>query len=168
MLKRILGLKEAPRTKSIFEDPIFTKPKDNLFNGATGIPDRVYNEIEIDAPVLARFSLPHPGSRLNDAWDRVAFNKLMEKFVGMVEGKHFSICDIDAVMDFYIGNNGDRRYYMQLEAYIKLRKIHCIDYSELPQSILDSIVPYINEIFKSLPFTEVKSDVVEEELLQLK
>lgn len=83
----------------------------------------------------------------------------------MVEGKHFSISAVSALVEFY--GVDCWHAYTGLEAFEKLRTIHCVNYSELPKSVLDEIVPLINQLFFMIPHVEVKSKV-RDEWLQLK
>jgi hypothetical protein len=145
-----LNLKRAQSDESDETDNKYllsSKSKDPLFGGASGIPNEVYRKKVIYAKVLDKIQLPDPGSLLDDIWKCNQFNDLMRRFIKMLEGTHFSICVVRDLKVFYSGK--DENYndpWRHLQAYKRLNSLHCQDYNTMPKEVLDSIVPYINEI----------------------
>lgn len=125
---------------------VLSKRSDNpLFGGYTGIPNEVYRNKTIYAKVLDNIRLPDPGSLLEDPWKQVEFNRLMKKFIDMLEGKYFCVSSLGDLKEFY---DGKRVYdtWRNLEAYKKLNSIHCVHYSDMPKDVIKDIVPFINEV----------------------
>jgi hypothetical protein len=56
----------------------------------------------------------------------------------LFNAKHFSICDIDAMLDVLdVSRNS--------EAYALLRTLHCIDYTEMPSELKRQLPQLVNE-----------------------
>jgi hypothetical protein len=59
----------------------------------------------------------------------------------MLKNKHFSICSVDDVCKVIGARPAGAAYDM-------LAALHCVNYADMPQSVLDEIPALLNEVFK--------------------
>lgn len=77
---------------------------------------------------------------------QVALNSLFEK-------RHFSICDLDKVMDLLGKGRRNSKVYKQLHA------LHCVNYEDMPDELKSQIPFMVNELLTNKSQTQAATDV---------
>jgi hypothetical protein len=60
----------------------------------------------------------------------------------MFKARHFSICDLDSIMEISHGHRGS---LCRLPAYTLLHALHCVDYAAMSPEVRDSIPALVRE-----------------------
>lgn len=73
----------------------------------------------------------------------------------LLNGRHFSICDLDKILDIVGGRQSG-------EAYKLLHALHCVDYTAMNQELRNRIPALVNECLRQ----QTKTVEVVESMLQ--